>query len=425
MNVLSHIYYSKMNFSEQDRLVLAGNLNNFLNRSSRILSEEDILGDPLSKTYECILGIQGFVIILANLLTIISVCRYEFLWEDCSSRFILSLACSDLLAGIRAFVEISRMTTRIDGSLWSSLCYIELYLWLVSSCGNYYNILLVALDRYISITRPLRYHAIVTPFRTTIAIVVVWCVIIGENILQIVFAIYGTIDGICTLRAALPAFFLNVFLLTAIVVPCYVKIIFTVRRLKKSEPHLTCFPAESQTQQREKLKQRKMTKTMAYVLGPFLLCFYSTLIYNAVISNLYKPPLPFGILLIRKISIIVFWVQSLINPFVYGWHNQSFKKAYRKLHAELKAFIFQLPIRPQSDWKVLGRIIELGKFSERFTDSGSKPSDRHSQTLSSLDEVLPLQQLSGQATSNFKPVFQEKIAVGPNDLHFEGPKARV
>ncbi len=231
-----------------------------------------------------------------------------------------------------AFVGISRRTTRINGSAWSSLCYIELYLFLVSSCRNFYNILLVALDRYISIVRPLRYHAIVTTFRTTIAIVVVWCVIIGENIL-IFFAVYGTIDGLCTLGAALPAFMLQVLLLRAI---GGTEVLCGPPVVALRNQNLTCYPQESQTQQRGKLKQRKMMKTMAYVLGPFLFCFYSTMIYNVVISNLYNPPLPFGILLIRKITVIIFWVQSLITPFVFGWHNQSFKRAYRKMYAELR-----------------------------------------------------------------------------------------
>ncbi len=98
-----HILNSKMNFSAEENKYKTGNMNYFPNSSFGILSEEDILGVTLSTTYECMLGIQGFVIIMANLLTIISVCRYDFLWENCSSRFILSLACSDLLAGIRTF----------------------------------------------------------------------------------------------------------------------------------------------------------------------------------------------------------------------------------------------------------------------------------------------------------------------------------
>ncbi len=252
--------------------------------------------------------------------------------------------------------------------------------------------------------RPLRYHTIVTPYRTTVAIVILWCYIIGQNILQIVFAVSGSIDEICTFGGTVPVFVTQALLVTAFLVPCYVKIMFTVWRLKKFEPHLTCYPQETQCQQKDKLKQRKMTKTMAYILGPFLFCFYSAVIYNAIIVHLCEPHVPFVFLLVRKVTLIIFWSQSLINPFVYCWRHQSFRKAYRKLHGELKALIFRLPGGPQSDWQLRGMIIELGKFSEKLPDSGSKGSEKTPETSDSVDENLPLRQPSGQATWKFQQV---------------------
>ena len=93
-----------MNISGQENhIIMLKDSINLSNTSStiNILPEEEILGATLTTAYYSILGIQGFFIIVVNLLTVVCVCKYEFLWEECSSRIILSLACSDLLAGIR------------------------------------------------------------------------------------------------------------------------------------------------------------------------------------------------------------------------------------------------------------------------------------------------------------------------------------
>ncbi len=330
-----------MNFTELESDSFTENTTNFFNDQPQILSEEDILGYELTTAYLTIRGLQGFIAIVANLLTIIAVCKYEFLWEECTSRFVVSLTCADLGGGVMAFFEISRTMITATGSIWAQLCYTELFLNLISGCGNFYNILLISIDRYIYITFPLQYRSIVTQLRTSLAIIIVWCILVSQNVLLLVFALSGTIDKVCTLHAALPILLPQVFIVTALVVPCYVRIMLAVQKLTKSEPHLSCFPQDLQEQQREKLRQRKMAKTMAYVLGPFLFCFYFTTVYNIVISNLYTPPFPFGILILTRISQLIFWFQNLINPFIYGWKNQQFQKAFRKLFSESKLIVFR------------------------------------------------------------------------------------
>ena len=79
--------------------------------------------------------------------------------------------------------EISRTVIAFTESIWAQLCHIELFLNLISGCGNFYSILLISIDQYIYITRPLQYHLIVTRFQTSLAIVILWCLIISQSIL--------------------------------------------------------------------------------------------------------------------------------------------------------------------------------------------------------------------------------------------------
>ena len=326
-----------------------GNATDFFDDRPRFLLDEDILGFPLSITSLTIRGLQGFIAIVVNMATILAVYKYEFLWEECTSRFVLSLAFADLFGGVTAFFEISRTALEMAGTKLILLCYVELFLNLVSGVGNFFNILFVTIDRHIYITRPLRYRSIVTPFRTSMAIIILWCLIICQITLIVVFPISSMIEKKCTLYPALPFIMPQVFIVTALVVPCYVHIMLTVHKLTKAEPHLSCYPQDLQAQQKENLKQRNMAKTMAYVLTPFLFCYYFTTMYNIVFGTLYKPPFSFGIVVGKKISMIIFWLQNLINPFIYGWKNQHFRKAYRKLFEGSKVFVFRFSGRMKNN----------------------------------------------------------------------------
>ncbi len=59
--------------------------------STRPHSEQEILGATTVWIYLCVRALQGLAAILGNLVTIVAVIRYEFLWENCTSRIVASL----------------------------------------------------------------------------------------------------------------------------------------------------------------------------------------------------------------------------------------------------------------------------------------------------------------------------------------------
>ena len=308
------------------------------------LSHEEILGSTLNTLYLILRGLQGFFAIAGNLLTIVAVCKYNFLWEKCTARFVVSLACADLAGGVGIFVRIARTIVTTDTSPGIQLCYVELFLNLLSGYGNIYNILFVTIDRYVYITKALRYHSIVTQCRANVAIIILWCVNILQTILQLSFALLVSVNEQCTMRSVMPIAIPQALMATfCVILPCNVKIMLTVNRMNQTEPHLSCYPPELQAQQREKLKQRKMAKTMAYVLIPFLVCYYGPITFALVRNKLlHMDQMSFQYVVGTKISTLIFWVQCTINPFVYGWKNLEFRKAYKKLLCSKQNSVEQL-----------------------------------------------------------------------------------
>ena len=324
-----------------DFINFTGNLtedevSNIANINSTTVSEQDILTPAVDIIFMILYGLQGSIAIGANLLSIIAVCKFDFLREDCACRFVASLALADFVAGIGAYISIAGSAMSTAHSSWSLICEVELFLQILSVLGNVYNILCVTIDRLIYIIRPLRYISIVTEFRTQVAIYSVWSAIVIQTVLLIVFDV-SVNEKRCTVRDASSDTGYHLILAQIggitclIIVPCYIVIMWTSDRLKKTEPHVTHFAPELQAEQIEKLKQRKMAKTMGLVLGTFILCYALPLIYRGVVFKLYTAPLPLRFLVGERISKLIFWFQFMANPFIYGWRNKAFSKAYRKL----------------------------------------------------------------------------------------------
>ncbi len=209
-------------------------------------------------------------------------------------------------------------------------------LFFVLQSNNCYNILFIGIERFIYILKPLRYASIVTEFRTSVAILALWAAIFAHISILLIF---GT-----SFNASTPCKFFEVlgivcssivvsqfFLIAIVLIPCHTKILQTVVKLRKTEPHVSNFTPERQPQQIEKMRQRKMARTMTLVLVIFLFCYLLGISYNMIVAKLYKPPQPLIILLFKRISKMILWVQSLINPGIYGWKNKAFRRAYKKL----------------------------------------------------------------------------------------------
>ena len=105
-------------------------------------------------TYPIILAI---FIIAVNLTVIILFIRNRSL-RSVTNSFLISLAASDLLAGL---VGIP-MTICCSALGDNTFCPISLLIWRFISVSTVLHILLVSVDRYIAITHAMRYHNIVT-----------------------------------------------------------------------------------------------------------------------------------------------------------------------------------------------------------------------------------------------------------------------
>ncbi len=302
-------------------------------------TQAEILGFTVNTTLLVIQGLQGCIAIITNLITIVAVAKYTFLNEEPASRFVVSLGCADLLAGLAAFIEVTLDSDpKLDSTLWYILCTTKWCLTFFSFLGNIFNSLFVTVDRLIYIILPMRYVSIVTTFRASMSILCLWSVVALHTILLVTF----NYDAVMNMKPCLivgdvskmwvyiliTEYSLIVF---GIIIPCYFKIILTIRHLSQTEPHLSHYPPDQQENQRQKIKQRKMAATMGWVLGTFIICNIIPMIFNIVGQIFDFDWFSFKAMLSFKIAKLIFWTQSMLNMFIYGWKNKTFRKAYKKL----------------------------------------------------------------------------------------------
>ena len=308
-----------------------------VNTSFQPPTEDETLGPTLTWVFVSLRATQGLLAMVGNLVTMIAVYRYEFLWENGTCRMIAALALADFFAGVDAFSGsiVRQFLSRISDL--NMLCYFQVITALIAGFGNGYCILLLTIDRFIFITRPLLYVSIVTARRALVAILVTWMVIFFQTNLIMAFAQSPNAKISCEWGNIIPkvAFYLIQFQFAVVtfcvIVPVYGVIWYIAWKLNKNEPDLCHFPPENQDQQRQKLKERKMAKTIGIMLGAYLICYIPMFVYAIMINLFYSRPFPYGIILGYRILTFVYHLQGVVNIFIYGWKNVQFKKAYKKL----------------------------------------------------------------------------------------------
>ncbi len=312
-------------------------ITHHVSTSSQLDQDDEILGSTLVWIFIILRAIQGIMSMLGNLVTLIAVYKFESLRENSACRLVAALGVADFFGGVLPFTSKIARSSISSVSLLNAQCYVRVICTLLFGYGNVYCTLLCTIDRYIFITKPLRYFTIVTPKRALRAILIAWFLIVLQITLIMSLAPSPDAEVKCLLakemtRLAFYATLAQFVLITfCIIVPIYSVIGYTSWKLSKNEPHITNYPPEAQAAQKRKLRERKMAKTVGLVLGTYLSCYTPFLVFDIVTSFLYSRPYPFEIILVKRMLYIVYNFQAIFNPFIYGWKNVQFRKAYGKL----------------------------------------------------------------------------------------------
>ena len=266
--------------------------------------------------------VAAFFVAVVMLLTLagnIIVCVCFYCYRDLRTicnYFIISLSISDILVALLAmpfwlvlqFADLHKAAPLPPNLhiFWSTIDI------LVGS-ASVMNLVAVSFDRYLAITKPFSYNEYLTSFRAIVLIAMLWV---------FSFILYG-IRFSGEPRSTFMKAYQVVTVVVVFIIPLLVMILLYMKIYAV---------ARSQALRigRNYAKDIKATKTIAVVIGAFLVCwmpFFVAVTIFAFSSN-------GGEIVTIPVFKAIKWMQylnSCLNPIIYNCTNRTYRRAFKKL----------------------------------------------------------------------------------------------
>ncbi|XP_030578036.1 trace amine-associated receptor 1-like [Archocentrus centrarchus] len=270
------------------------------------------------------LGLLSALIVFGNLLVIVSIIYFKQLHTPTNS-LVLSLAVADLLVGVLVFPLSTKFTVSVCLFYQDLFCKIRNSCDVILSTASMLNLYCISIDRYYAVCQPLTYRSKMKAHVIVIMILVSWSVSILVAVGFLVAELnHEKCKGDCisdVLLANILGPALSFYLPVIIMLCIYLKIFLVAQRQARSIQNTTkCGATVSKM-------EKKATKTLATVLGVFLMCWLPFF-------------LCFSCQLLKQVSVplavyeTLNWLtlcNSMLNPFIYAFFYSWFRSAFRMI----------------------------------------------------------------------------------------------
>ncbi|CAO1408718.1 unnamed protein product [Diamesa serratosioi] len=306
-----------------------------LNNTDEEYAFDDELERVVSQTVFLLFGVIGIAGLVGNALVVLVVAANP-LMRSTTNILIINLAIADLL-----FVIFCIPATAIDyilpdwpfGDMW---CKVVQYMIVVTCHASVYTLVLMSLDRFLAVVHPISSISIRTQRNAFLAIIIAWLVIITTAIP--VGITHGEVFYIsrdhevntaCLFLSgegySHPAFQISFFLSSYVVPLALISILYMgmLLRLWKAVPG-------SKVSAESRRGKKRVTRLVVVVVLGFSICWLPIQIVLVLKSlQLYEPTRV--TVCIQIIAHVLAYTNSCINPILYAFLSENFRKAFRKI----------------------------------------------------------------------------------------------
>ncbi|XP_071944224.1 trace amine-associated receptor 9-like [Antedon mediterranea] len=269
------------------------------------------------------------VIIVGNALVLFVIRQTSRSFEEPQFVLLGSLAFVDLLTGIIAvpmfmWACISRRSLYLQNN-----CHLQYIPTKVFIAVSWFHLLLITMDRYVSIIKPLHYYKHITLHRIYFSIALSWIMGIFYGTMEVFWKV-DKIEGIffcyqISRRAIEVQRYVTLVLVaigTILLMILYFRIVVEAR---KHEKNIICIPVSTRKIVR---KRSKAAKTSALVICAFGITFFPHALQPVVYLLVHQQSDMYWYVLIAELLVNL---SSAVNPFIYVWRLQPFSRALRRL----------------------------------------------------------------------------------------------
>ena len=272
--------------------------------------------------------ISGFLAVVENLAVLLAV-RYIHSLRPTARYFMASLAAAELLSGLTANVYFILNYSRKEEIFLRT----ESSLWCFTTTSVTFSLSNVAVDRYIAITSPLRYHERMTSTRCLMMIIFSWSVaFLGLSVTYIVPVKNLVQIWIC-------AGIISVFIPFCIIAFCYSRIYKATRSTFPVRENIT-----DAQQMAENRRQRKTACTFGIITGLYIVFFMPSFLVSVMLvtANDVKVAQVKCDGVGRKVWLSVAaisYLSAVCDPWVYVIRMPDFRTALKELFQRLRRIL--------------------------------------------------------------------------------------
>ncbi|XP_048842016.1 trace amine-associated receptor 1-like [Brienomyrus brachyistius] len=289
-----------------------------------------------------LLGATVLLTVLGNLLVIVTISHSKQLHTP-TNYLILSLAVSDFLLGAVVMPPSLIRSLETCWYLGDWFCKIHTSIETLLTTASVFMLYLISVERYVAVSQPLLYHALITNCVAKYMILTCWVLSalatfgleLNSLTIQDVYLTQFVCEGRCAVlldKASSILFSLFVFFIPGLfMLGLYLKILVIAHKQARSI-QVTILIAENREKTTIILSkmEQKSTRTLGIVTAVFLSCWSPCFICIIIdpVTGLSTPYL-------YEIFVWMCYLNSGMNPIIYSflfkWFRESLRKAFSKI----------------------------------------------------------------------------------------------